>query len=354
MEKGSHAEKGGPQDIETRSSSEKRSDSGVMEKVDATKRSINVVHCNLVNPEDDSVLVIQRSLNEAVNPGLWEKLSGKIEPDMVGNDAIARNVVKEVEEELGINVKASEVYVSPRENELLNIEHPKYNQVLVHPAYMVYVPRERVSLKENGHCSYKFVRADNYQELPYISGVKDSLTKYFERRREEGILFPHELAQSIRCVIVDEQKERILMRKRSTGALAFPLLHMRSGVAPYTSIQQYLFSLNLADEFKVGPLTAIHLPADLNQPPELHHYFLVSGMNQSLPDWMAANQHQWLDAKPGYEPVCKSLEGGHILRPSIRKVLEKVLFPSFRENMEALQKNAVVRRPTKGRSSSMI
>ncbi|OGC82391.1 MAG: hypothetical protein A2V81_02615 [Candidatus Abawacabacteria bacterium RBG_16_42_10] len=328
--------------------------STVMTKViPALKSNINVVHCNLVNPEDGSVLVIQRSPDEEVNPGLWEKLSGKIEPDMLGTDTIARNVVREIWEELEVTVDVSEVYVAPRDNEILNVDHPKYDQIMVHPTYVVYVPRTKIHLKENGHVHHQFVRADNYHTLEYVSGVEESLEKYFKRRREEGILFPHELAQVIRCVIVDEIKERILMRKLASGQFTFPANHMGSGITPYTSIQQLMYNLNLHDEFKVAPLTAIHFPSNRQQAQELHHFFLVSGADRKLPDNIGRGEYQWFDIRQGYEFICKQVEV-HNIRPSVRKVLTELLLPSLHVTMETLARDAVVRRPLRTRSNSII
>lgn len=315
------------------------------------KRSINVVHCNLVNPEDGSILVLQRSKDEPVNPGLWEKLSGKIEEDMVGEaDAISANVVKELKEELGLKIDASEVYVSPRESTLLNVDHPKYTQIMVHPTYVVHEPRRKkhmIALRENGHCDYAFVNMANYPQLNYVSGVKESLEKYFKRRKEQGVMFPHELAQGIRCVIIDKEKGCVLMREREPDSYSFPATSVRSGVTPYTSVQYLLYVMGVDDEFKVAPLTAIYFPSE----PELFHYFLITGVSLKK---IATGQYKWFDAGDGYDRLCRQLQVHKRMRPSVRRVLRKLLSPSFSLTMLKFEQEAVVKKPLRKRSNSMF
>src|SRR3989338_8118247 len=51
--------------------------------------------------EDGKVLILQRSQNENVYPGMWELPSGKREPPEPSEDSL----VREIKEETGLNVK---------------------------------------------------------------------------------------------------------------------------------------------------------------------------------------------------------------------------------------------------------
>lgn len=332
-----------------------RVQSGVMTKV--ISPSINVVHCNLVNPEDDSILVIQRSEKESVNPGKWEKLSGKI--DVIGLDAIAETVSKECREELGFIVNPAEVYSSPRENELLEVEHPKYAQIMTHPAYVVYVPRLKIALQENGHSAYRFVNRGNYDELDYISGVRESLDKFFSQRREEGVLFPYELAQVIKCVIVDEAKQRILikrdMRERAVHS-SFPSMEMKAGGTPFLAAQQLLGDI-AQGEFMIAPLTGVSVPKQGGYSASLHHYFAVKSLGPSFIEsirksTLSSSQYQWIDVRSGYGQAFKQIERTRI-SPASTKALEKLLFPNLESTLFKIEEEGVSKTTLRKRSNSI-
>ncbi len=180
------------------------------------KRHVHAAGVALMRLLDDRILVVRRSQHEKRAPGHYELPGGKLEgsaPNGQAKNTIEMQVAREVEEETKISVRPEDMVYS--ENEIIDEPH----RIITAMRYLAVFPSgQKVDVRnirrDKDHDAYEFVRAENYEKLNYVSGVREFLTKLFTKQMQKGTLLVNVnplFEYCVNFVFVDPRERRVLL-----------------------------------------------------------------------------------------------------------------------------------------------
>lgn len=121
--------------------------------------------------KDEMILILRRSLNDDVYPGLWELPSGKKEP----LESVWDSVVREVKEETGIDVTALDVVST------FNFEVDKPDEIR-DVTQIVFLVEPTVSISvtiSNEHDEFKWIKKDEMKNYNLSKETQTAIEKAF-------------------------------------------------------------------------------------------------------------------------------------------------------------------------------
>ncbi len=116
--------------------------------------------------KDKKILVLKRSLTQALGPGVWEMVGGKVELEETLEDGLQR----EVKEETGLTCTISRLLYATDHN--ITIKDTTEKIVLL--VYLCQVDKGPVLLS-NEHSAYRWVDVKTFKELVYEEIVSDMM-----------------------------------------------------------------------------------------------------------------------------------------------------------------------------------
>jgi dATP pyrophosphohydrolase len=127
--------------------------------------------------EGDKFLLLKRSEQNKLLPGIWQMVTGTIEP----NESTKQALVRELEEETGII--NSELYSIGRVN---TFYLSKQDKICISPVFLSITETEAVKLSEE-HSEYKWVCYEEACELIYWQNQIESLESIMKFLNDDAL-----------------------------------------------------------------------------------------------------------------------------------------------------------------------
>ena len=194
----------------------------------------SVAMCSLIN---DKVVVVRRAKGVERNAGKYELPGGKLDwrghlEDLRVEDDIRR----ELKQEIGITLKKGTDDISSFNNVKFREDGRSilaFRYVGIYPEGQAVVIPEK---EKQEHDAYKFVDADSYKKLEYISGIREFLDELFERQRLRGTLLANTSRMfTVHCIFVDPVTKKVLLVKSKAPQAADQNVDYKFPYAPVNS-----------------------------------------------------------------------------------------------------------------------
>jgi dihydroneopterin triphosphate diphosphatase len=137
---------------------------------------INAYIFRKISSHDVEVLLLHRANDEAIYPGLWQVVTGGVEPGETAYFAAKR----EIEEETGI--VATELIVMPYVGSFYN---PKMDAIEMLPSFAYCLENDCNIVLSHEHQDYRWLHADDASDALVFPGQKEGI-----RILREFIAFP--------------------------------------------------------------------------------------------------------------------------------------------------------------------
>ncbi len=198
----------------------------------------SVALCSLIN---DKIVVVQRAKGVERNGGKYELPGGKLDwrghiTDSMGPPRVEDDIRRELKQEIGITLKKGTDDIFAFDNAKFREDGRSilaFRYVGIYPEGQAVVIPEKEKLE---HDAYKFVDAESYSKLEYISGIKEFLDQLFERQRLRGTLLANTSRMfTVHCIFVDPKTKKILLVKSKAPQAADQQVDYKFPYAPVNS-----------------------------------------------------------------------------------------------------------------------
>lgn len=143
-----------------------------------------VVTVAAFDPMNDQVVVLKRSQNARVNPGLYEVPGGKVEE--LDGDLLDR-IIEEVKQEIAGKINKEHLVsletIAIRRGTRTSLLSYRYSGALQNSSNLTIPPEET-----HEHPEFRFVSPHNFHTLEYVPEVREFLARLFAEQRRTGTL----------------------------------------------------------------------------------------------------------------------------------------------------------------------